>query len=261
MKPFAFKSYSNGDIKIRYSESISDDEYMKTAYSFLNKLMKEVARLTMKCFRPDIEADNLPYMHTEIRWDSVVLPALSKICDGLVLTELPVDRKESKTDENVRRGRIDYWCVYGGYSFVIEMKGSRALFMGNRVIARESSVIERWNTMIGQLNDIKEICHDMDEHTRGVIRLGLHFISSVAYVKPTEEIIRDYRRGIYNRLNDISTDIAKRHGNKADYTPSYAAAWLIPDDMITYWENWEEVYPGVMLFAKVFKDIKHKNHI
>ena len=171
MKPFEFKSYSNGDIKIRYSEPISDDEYMKTAYSFLNKLMKEVARLTMKCFRPDIEADNLPYMHTEMRWDSVVLPALSKICDGLVLTELPVDRKESKADENVHKGRIDYWCVYGGYSFVIEMKGSRALFIGNRVIARESSVIERWGTMIKQLNGVKEICRDMDEHTKGVIEL------------------------------------------------------------------------------------------
>ena len=35
---------------------------------------------------------DLPYAYSERRLDSVLLPALSKLCNGVVLTELPINR-------------------------------------------------------------------------------------------------------------------------------------------------------------------------
>ena len=104
MSPFEYNTYNNNDIKIRYSTRTSDEEYMVVAHKFLQKLMKEFARLSMKCFSVEYQAFNMPFYYSERRLDSVVLPALSNICDGIVLTELPVERKDRKTGEFIGSG-------------------------------------------------------------------------------------------------------------------------------------------------------------
>jgi len=152
MTPFSYKTFTEDDIKIRYSARLSDDDYMKAAHRFLQKLMKEFARLSMKCYRPEYESYNMPFYYSERRLDSVVLPALSNICDGIVLTEMPVERKERKTGETIGNGhgRADYWCIFDGYTFIIEMKGSHARVGANYKI-RKNSVVNRWKSMVDQL--------------------------------------------------------------------------------------------------------------
>ena len=56
MSPFEYNTYTEDDIKIRYSVRTSDEDYMRAAHRFLQKLMKEFARLSMKCYRPEYEA-------------------------------------------------------------------------------------------------------------------------------------------------------------------------------------------------------------
>lgn len=250
-----YKSYRHDGIVIKSSVRTSDDEYMIVAHDFLQKLFREFARLCMQCYRPDMNAAYMPYYFSERRLDTAILPALSKICDGVVLTELPVVREESGEVVGSGHGRLDYWCIYRGYTFVIEMKGTRAQVDG---CVREHSVKQRWGTMIKQLENVKAECHYNEETTKGVIRLGLHFISAFSPEPMCDSDVRAYRRDIKNTLNTFCQEITKKH-HKSAYTPTYAAAWLIPDDMVC--ADGERTYPGVMLLAKVFKDIKHKNHV
>lgn len=254
MKPFEYKTYSREGIYINYSEATDDADYMKVAHQFLRSLMKEFAALSMKSFRPRIGADNLPYMYTERRLDSVVLPALSNICDGVVLTELPVKRKKANNHVKSEHGRLDYWCVYKGYTFAIEMKGTHARFDCDTV--RENSVLKRWDKMIEQLKDVKSDCEKMTENTKGIIRLGLHFVSSWSPCEPNEEEVEKYRRGIKADLGRFCDKISERFNDDIEHNPSFAAAWVIPDDMVYWWID--VTYPGVMLFAKVLEPLEHK---
>ena len=258
MSPFEYNTYTEDDIKIRYSVRTSDEDYMRAAHRFLQKLMKEFARLSIKCYRPEYEAYNMPFYYSERRLDSVVLPALSNICDGMVLTEMPVERKERKTGEVIGsgHGRADYWCIFDGYTFVIEMKGSHAR-VGNYII-RKSSVVKRWKSMVDQLESEKDECYESQETTKGIIRLGLHFLTNVDYEQPTEEKITAYRRTINDRLNDMYDRIHKEY-NSSKYDPSYAAAWMVPDEIAQLFDD--ETDYGVILLAKIFRDIKHKNHV
>ena len=150
MDPLVFKNYSWNGIKIHYSERTDDNDYMVKAHEFLYQLMKEFARLCRLSYRPRMRADYFPYIYTERRLDSAVLPALSHICDGVVLTELPVERQGSLEDDTTHHGRVDYWCIFGGYTFVIEMKGTQAIFKGNKVSTREHSVKGYSRTQIGR---------------------------------------------------------------------------------------------------------------
>ena len=255
MKPFEFKSFSVEESKVYYSVVQQDEDYQTVTNEFLKKLLKEFARLSMKSFRPRIGAANFAYMYSERRLDSVVLPALSNICDGVVLTELPVIRKKSKRKVKSEHGRADYWCIYKGYTFVIEMKGSRDRLDCPAV--RENSIIKRWGTMIEQLIDIQETCENLEENTKGVIRLGLHFISSWSPAEPTQDEIEDYRTlALNNHINAICNEIATRH-RKPEYEPSFAALWQIPEKMVLYYED--VTYPGVMLIAKVFEPIANED--
>ena len=258
MTEFDYNIYSWDGIKIHYSDPVCDDDYMEKAHDFLLKLMKEFARLSRMSFNRRIGAANFPYIYTERRLDSVVLPTLSNICNGVVLTELPVERTDSENKDSTHWGRVDYWCIYKGYTFVIEMKGTQAIFKGNKVKAREHSVKGRWRKMIEQLENAKDDCvNNLEERTKGIIRLGIHFITSVAYCEPDMEDVEEYRDTIDERLNIIRRDIARRFNYKQDYTPDFAAAWLIPDDMVMYLSS--DTYPGVMLFAKVFEDLPHND--
>lgn len=257
MPPFEYNTYNNNNIKIRYSTRTSDEEYMVVAHKFLQKLMREFARLSMKCFSVEYQAFNMPFYYSERRLDSVVLPALSNICDGIVLTELPVERKDRKTGEFIGSGygRADYWCIFDGYSFVIEMKCTHACVSNIKI--KSSGVVDKWEDMIDQLENEKDECKNSEESTNGIIRLGLHFIVSEDSNQPTEETIGEYRRTINDRLNEIYNRIHKEF-NSTKYDPSYLAAWLVPDEIAKCEEQTDY---GVILVAKIFRDIKHIHHM
>ena len=55
-------------------------------------LMLEMAHLSLKFDNNRFDSFTPPYLYTERRLDSILLPALSKLCNGLVLTEMPVTR-------------------------------------------------------------------------------------------------------------------------------------------------------------------------
>ena len=248
MIEFEYKTSHRDGVEIRHSVQSSDSDYATVANEFLIKLFREFALLSIKAYRPRIGAMNMPYMYSERRLDSVVLPALSKLCNGLVLTELPVVRKKSKRKVKSEHGRVDYWCIFKGYTFVVEMKGSHDRFDCETV--RENSVVKRWGKMIEQLNDIEEECRNREEKTKGMIRLGLHFLSSWANKVVEPRLVDEYRDLCEGNMNVICDEIASRC-KVPNSEPSFAATWIIPDEMV-YWDN--ATYPGVMLIAKIYED-------
>lgn len=252
---FQYNTYREDEIKIRYSVCTETDEYFTVAHAFLQKLVKEFARLGLKCYRPDLEAYNMPYMYSERRLDTLVLPALSSICNGLVLAEMPVERKDKKSGETIGsgHGRVDYWCIFRDYTFVIEMKGSKDRF--NHSAIRQNSIINRWKSMVDQLEESEAECKNLTENTKGVIRLGLHFVTSFEEVEPTKEVIDGYRAAVDDYINAFNSDISSRTVG-AKYNPSYAALWVLPEEMV--FRFYDATYPGVMLLAKILKPVRHK---
>ena len=238
--------------KLRLDFRVLPPEDGKSYYNAAKSLIKElfcgIAKLSVKYYQ-HVQFD-APYLYGEIQLNSVILPALSKICDGAVLAELPAKRKYGK--EYNSTGRIDYWCIYKDYSFVIEVKHGYDAFLTDKT--RERKIIKRWKSMVcGQLQTIKDEVRKYEESTEGVVRLGLHFITSYSDKKPTSELIKEYRRNLPGILDRLIKDVCKCQAVKT--TPSMVAYWLPPERMVL---EFSETYPGVILMAKIFGSIRHK---
>lgn len=191
---------------------------------------------------------DLPYYYTERRLDSVILPVLSKMCDSLVLTEIPTIRKR-KGEEQVHKGRIDYWCIYKDYTFIIELKHSFDVFTTDT--SRANSLIGRWGRMISQLQEVKDDVKQFTEKTKGVIRLGLHMVSSRVFQEPNPELIQEFR----NSLPDTLVRFSKI--GKSYQKPDLILCWKIPKRLVLHEDN-DLTIPGLWVLAKIFPPIPHK---
>ncbi|MGM9764429.1 MAG: hypothetical protein ACI3ZQ_10465 [Candidatus Cryptobacteroides sp.] len=226
----------------------TDDVYIVTK-EFVEKLFCGVSKLSTR-YDNDIFSE-LPYIYTERRLDCVILPVLSKICKGLVLDEYPVQRQCSTNKFYVDNsaGRIDYWCVYGGYSFVIELKHSFDCFTTERT--SESKVIKSWYKMNEQLESIKKKVRFFEEKTKGVILLGLHFITSYSDRVPNEILTRQFKKKIPEIMGRLPKDVSKRYPS---LKPEIIIGWSIPAKIVL---NGELTFPGLWAMAKISDAIQH----
>ena len=242
----AFKKY--GLSFVEETTDRIDDVYIVTK-EFVEKLFCEVSKLSTR-YDNDIFSE-LPYTYTERRLDCVILPVLSKICNGLVLDEYPVQRQCSTNKFNVDNsmGRIDYWCVYGGYSFVIELKHSFDCFTTKGT--REDKVVKPWYKMNEQLESIKKEVRYFEEKTNGVILLGLHFITSYSDKTPDEILIRQFKKKIPEIVARLPKDVSKRYPS---LKPDMIIGWSVPSKIVL---NGEQTFPGLWAMVKIGGDIQH----
>lgn len=216
----------------------------------VENLFYEMARLCKK-YDNDVFYD-LPYTYSERRLDSVLLPALSKLCDSRVLVELPVTRRSASVDslDEERSGRIDYWCIYREYSFVIEIKHSFDCFTTSKT--REDKVISRWDEMNTQLNSVKQVIREYEEDTKGVIRLGIHFITSYSDKEPNNQLIAQFNNSILDSFKRFNRDLAKKDRS---CKPDLLICWKIPHRIV---KIGEQTFPGLWAIAKIYPHIRHK---
>lgn len=218
--------------------TFEEDEKQKIAYDLVKNLLVEVSCLCKKYDNSYFY--DLPYHHNERGMDCVVLPALSKICNGLVMTEAPVRRK---TTESEVSGRLDYWCMYKGYSFCIELKFCKDAYTSPH-LRKEGA--ELWKYMVkNQLKNskqgFKEFCQ---ETSNGIYYLGLQFVASRKNVLPTDNLVDAYRKGLKNKMDKRARDLSE----SKTLAPNFAGTWLIPKRIVFH--NQKAIYPGLMLFAK-----------
>lgn len=189
-----FKSYSvlmkpKLEIYSYYSSATGGE---KIAQQFLTELHSEVARALLVYHSPLYNNYLMPYEVNERAMDAVVLPAISRLCGGMVMTELRVNRKEKQVYKGRLEtlhftGRADYWCIYKGYSFIIELKHQKETIESNMCYAGTRST---WNTMIKQLQAIADEVREYEDFTKGIIRIGIQFAPMQAR-KKTEALL-DY---------------------------------------------------------------------
>lgn len=227
------------------------DKGTKVAAKFVDELFCLIAKyctLFYKNGNAIYDFEDMPYDSTERRLDAVLLPALFKLCNSVVMTELPTNRKISKQEYS---GRIDYWCIYEGYSIVIELK--QGYDNPTTPKTRQNSVLTRWKTMIEQLESIKEDLQEYGETTHGVIRIGLHVILSVQDIDPTEYKPREFNEELIektaNRFDKHIREFIPNH------KPDLIHCWKIPSRIV---ETCSATYPALWCLSKIYPAIKHK---
>lgn len=243
-------------IKILLMKSENSEEYYVIGKSFITDLLNGMGKLSIKYHKHQLI--DFPYIYGERQLDSIILPTLSKICDGAVLAELPTKRncflKSHEIEDS--SGRIDYWCIYKDYSIILEVKHSFDAFLTNKT--REKKVVEKWEYMtIDQLQSIKDdIKQQCEENTKGIIRLGLHFITSYSDKQPSITIINKYGKLLPTILERIKSDVCRCKPTLTN--PDYMACWIIPKQIVL--EGFQ-TFPGLILMGKIFKPILHKKII
>lgn len=218
----------------------------KVAEELIENLFCEMAKLGAK-YSNDIFHD-LPFTYRERQLDSILLPSLSKLCLGWVIAELPTTRKCD--DGGKTSGRIDYWCIYKDYSFVIEVKHSYNFFATSEPSYR--TVIYRWKTMNKQLRSNERNIKKYEEDTNGVIRIGLHFITSKSDMCPDEQLIERFEKSIPQTFDYFQNKFCKRAPTQK---PDMILCWKIPSSIVL---KGNETIPGLWCVAKRYPAIAHK---
>lgn len=229
------------------------DEAYNVAKELVEKLFFGMSKLSTK-YCNNVFCD-LPYTYTERRLDSVLLPTLSKLCNSMVLVELPTTRfcSNKKFDVEEANGRIDYWCIYKDYSFIIELKQSFDCFTTTKT--RERRIPSRWFKMNEQLESVKDEIKLYEEKTKGIIRLGLHIVTSYSDKYPDNELINQFEDGITDTFERLSKDVSKRYPS---LRPDMILCWKIPNKIV-YSGN--QTYPGLWALAKIYPSIHHQGAI
>ena len=168
------------------------------------------------------------------------------------MTELPVIRKikDEEKRQTESTGRADYWCIYKDYSFVIELKHSYDRYGSHKT--RQDTVVDRWQEMNEQLRNAAADYRNFEEKTKGVIRLGLHVITSITAKSANNQTVQQYK----DKVKEIQYRLVKDMTGKRPTTkPDMVMCWLVPMRMA---ENDDGNIPGLWMFAKWFEPIKHK---
>lgn len=258
MDDFRFHKAHRNRLTFVLPEAKEDVElYEQVAQEFLENLLKGVAKRCGVFHNATYDFHDMPYTYNERGMDAVILPTISELCDGLVMTEVPVSRERNRSGSEVQTGaaRLDYWCIYKGFSFAIELKHSFDCFTTETV--RKTKIVDRWAFMtkmqLGALG--KHIVGAWGDKTEGVIRLGLHFVTSYSDKSPNDKLIAEARKGVEDRLNTIAK--AMNGDATMETRPDFAGAWLIGDEIVKGDES--ATYPALMLFGKVMKPLKLRN--
>lgn len=217
------------------------EEWYTVAYTFVKELLIGVANQSQPFLSNPYQICDYPFTYKERQMESLVVPVLAKLCDGIVYTEYPVERKLS--DGQISSGHYDFFCIYNNYSIVIEMKHDHDC--ANTDLTRKK-LRQHWQTMCKQLRNIRNSVVKNEEATNGVIRLGLHFVvsqdNSMDVVRPIMPMDCKFV------LNRISDDLSYRK-------PEFGGCWLLDKGKTEYDD---ESILGLYLFSKFYKPINHK---
>lgn len=235
-----------------------EDESLHVAYDFTKKLFVGICKRCESYDNGKYNVVDFPFAYRERQLDSVVLPQMALMTKGLVITEYPVDRrsKGKRVGDYDSSGRIDYWCIYKDYSFAIEMKHSYDAFMTPST--KDARLIQRWQEMnVNQLSDIRENIREWGESTKGVIRLGLHFVTPYKEIRenPSGDDYDEFKVNQKRILSRLCKDVSRKMPSKT--TPDFAASWVMNKRMVIDFDC-GEIIPGLMLLAKFFPALKHE---
>lgn len=241
-------------IKLWVSKSKGKEKFYKVGRDFVIDLLCGMAKLAIKYYESDFI--DFSYTYGERQLTSLILPTLSKMSNGAVMSELPIrrDRHLKNVELNNASGRLDYWCVYENFSFVIEVKHSFDAFLNFQITCQED--IANWEYMNTiQLKSLDKELKKWKDGTKGKIRIGLHFITSYTQKELTEkqqiDTIKQYKKDIPSMLERLYADFGM---NKKATTPDVMACWMPPQEAILA-NDTKSLFPGLIVMAKLFRPL------
>lgn len=235
------------------SQKSSWDDYYVVSYEFVKKLFFGVAQRAVVFGNNKYGFVDYPFLYRERQLDSLILPELADLCKGITFAEYPVIRDSRKKINEISNshGRVDYWCIYKDYSFVIEVKHSYDCFDND--YTKESRLASRWRYMnIQQLDDITKYLKGFCEKTKGVIRIALHFItpwSKLGLDSESVDSIRNKEKSVLIRIANEFSSVKSKYT-----TPDFVGFWELMDERIVMDDC---VYPGLILISKFYEPIRH----
>ncbi len=240
-------------LKFEEVSAESKDIEFSIAKELIENLFIGMSKLSTK-YDNELFSD-LPYTYSERPLDAVFLPVLSKLCNSMVMVEVPATRQCDNKRFLVEKasGRIDYWCIYKGYSFIIELKHSFDCF--TTAVTRYRKVTQRWIKMNEQLQSLEREIKQYEEATLGVIRIGLHIITSYSDKSPNNQLIAQFNESIPELFERFHKDLAKPYPS---LKPNMMICWKIPKRIIM---NDIYTFPGLWAIAKIYPAIKHRGAI
>lgn len=236
------------------SESKED---VNIAYGFIKEVFCRVCKQSLLFSNSKYDIIEYPFLFRERQLDSVVLPVVSSLCKGLVIAEYPIVRDSSIKgfEKDSSKGRIDYWCIYKDYSLVIEMKHSYDAFRTDNT--NDERLIKRWETMtISQLQDVRKDVKYFSEKTKGVIRIGLHFITPYSSRDGDMNDVADFDSRQKDILRRLAKDVCRCKPKTT--TPNFLASWVLPNDKKYFEVPYKGTYPGLILLGKIYSSIEHE---
>ena len=239
--------------------------FYRTSSELLKELLANMGVLALK-YTEHIQGD-APYIYHERQLDGLIAPALSKICDGAILTECPITRNCTLKDyeRNGVQGRFDYWCMYPKprkyvrkNSFILEVKHNYDNCTDNRTCI---ALVGNWDEMcVSQLSSVQDDAKNFVERTNGVIRIGLQFVTSYCPYKngaEIETIISDYKNNLPEIFERLKKDVITSKPKKK--TSNFMACWIPPRKHIEQVaRECDKIYPGLIMIAKICKPIFHR---
>lgn len=108
-----------------------------------------------------------------------------------------------------------------------------------------------------QLFTIENDVRQYTELTKGVIRIGLHIITSYSDKEPSKILIDKYKEKISSIIERLPSQVIKIDGkNFPSLKPNILIGWIIPDKIVLDERAWETI-PGIWAMAKVLPPIQH----
>lgn len=240
------------------SQKTSQEEWYKVAHTFTKQLFMDMAGLCKVYNSNKFHLGDYPFAYRERQLESILLPALSSLCGGLVFAEYPVERNLRKFGYKIKesKGHYDFWCIYKNYTFVIEVKQSSDFIDTDTTF--KDSLIDRWKCLsLYQLHSMEKDLKSYLDPTKGIVRIGLHFVNGKVNTDMEDVNVKDLRFDSKGTIMRIANDL---DAVKPGYTtPDFAACWEIEKSMVKSFSLNPSL--GLFLFAKFLEPIEHEGMI
>lgn len=230
-----------------FSKNDSSKTHLDIAGRFIKDLFTSFIRRCIPSFDNEYGYVQMPYLFSERQLDSVLLPALYDLCDGHVIAELPVVRYDADGAES--HGRIDYWCMYDGYSMYIEVKHVYQTMKAIESVDNDGRLQKCWDTMNGyQMRSLSDELKHSYEKRKGIIRLALEFVALKDGSTFKEEECG--MEGV--PLSDLDT-----LSSMVSPSPTHVAAWYVGKDIAeAAAEHQGKFCPVLAVLAKSYPTLK-----
>ena len=107
-----------------------------------------------------------------------------------------------------------------------------------------------------QLQSLKKEIKYYGENTKGVIRIGLHIVTSYSDKSPNNQLYLEFLDSIPLTIERLQKDLSKRYPS---LKPNLMICWKIPKKII--FKDSEQTFPGLWAIAKIYPVIKHQGAI